>query len=121
MSPRSLLPVLGVTVALGGCFGSPTPFDRPWVDFGCSEPGVCRVRGTLSISESGAWPHGQLVLDNGKCLPVDLAREVVRNRQSWDGRRVAIRGRAVSRVLEGACADAALLLYAERVSLRPSL
>ena len=115
------MPALGVTVALGGCFGSPTPFDRPWVDFGCSEPGVCRVRGTLAINEGGAWPHGQLLLDNGQCLPVDLASAVVGDREAWDKRRVAIRGRAVSRVVEGVCADAALLLYAERVSLRPSL
>ena len=121
MNPRRFLPVFGVTLALGGCLGSPTPFDRPWVDFGCSEPGICRVRGTLAINEGGAWPHGQLALDDGQCLPVDLASEIVRNRQSWDGRRVAIRGRAVSRVVDGACADKALLLYAERVSLRRSL
>ena len=121
MKTGRLLPILGAALALAGCFGSSTPFDRPWVDFGCSEPGVCRVRGTLAINESEVWPHGRLMLDDGRCLPVDLASGVVRNRQAWDGRRVAIRGRAVSRVVEGRCADAALLLYAERVSLRPSL
>ncbi|MBB5745923.1 hypothetical protein [Brevundimonas variabilis] len=121
MKTGRLLPVLGAALAMAGCFGSPTPFDRPWVDFGCSEPGVCRVRGTLAINDGGVWPRGRLALDDGQCLPVDLSSEFVRNRQSWDGRLVAIRGRAVSRVVDGACADKALLLYAERVSLRPSL
>lgn len=119
MNSRAILLVAVASLTLGGCFGSTTPWDRPWVDFGCDAPGVCRVRGTLGIGETGVWPHGRLTLDDGRCLSLDLPSTVVRDRAAWDGRRVAVRGQAVERTVNGRCADESLLLYAERVSLRP--
>jgi hypothetical protein len=115
------VPVLAALapIMLGGCFGSPTPWDRPWVDFGCETPGVCRVRGTLLMSADGGWPHGRLVLDDGRCLWVDLPGKLAKDATAWNGRRVAVRGQSVARAIEGPCAAQGLLLYAERLSLRP--
>lgn len=112
---------IAATLLVGGCFGSPKPFDRPSVDFGCPEPGVCRIRGTLVGAEPGVWPQGRLVLDDGRCLAVDVPFKLARDVEAWNGRRVAVRGRAVARVVEGPCSGAGLLLYAERLTLRPDL
>ena len=116
-----LLAAMG-PLMLGGCVSPATPWDRLWdrpgVDFGCDAPGACRVRGRLEIGGTDAWPHGRLVLDDGRCLPVDLAGAVVQDREAWDGRRVAVRGRAVARVLDGPCGEPGMVLYAERVSVR---
>jgi len=92
------------------------------------------VRGQLKIYRGVPYSGGALTLDDGRCLPVALPPEILRDHRSWDDRRVAISGRALARSGEmvgiisaeyedrflpsGLCPAGPLVLYAERLSLK---
>ena len=117
--------MIAVAVGVAGCLGPQTRtgwLDRPWIDSGCDTAGWCRLRGELEMPRDGTSIRGRLKLDDGSCLPVELTGEFIRAAGAWDGRRVAVRGRAVSRpnVPGGDLADCPSdrVLYADRLSLK---
>jgi len=126
--------IIGMAAGLGGCVTEASWPDRQWLDAGCQTEGPCTVGGTLRVVRGVPDSGGVLTLDDGSCLPVALPEEVIRHHDRWNGRRVAIRGRAIPRGGEasgvisieygdrflptGLCSAGVLVLYADRLSLR---
>ena len=71
---------------------------------------------------AGTSTRGVLRLDDGGCLAVDLTGRFLRLAGDWDGRRVAVRGRAVPAAEFPSAAPSScpsdLVLYADRLSLK---
>ncbi|MBA4803313.1 MAG: hypothetical protein H2038_01535 [Brevundimonas sp.] len=114
-----------LAVGAAGCMGVQTRtgwLDRPWIDSGCDAAGWCRLRGRLEMPRIDGSTRGRLRLDDGSCLPVDLTGRFVRSAGHWDGRRVAVRGRAVPLAAVGAAevegCPSDRLLYVDRLSLK---
>jgi len=117
--------MIAVAAGIAGCTAPTTRpgwLDRPWIDSGCDAAGWCRLRGRLEMPRVDGSTRGRLRLDDGTCLPVDLTGRFVRAAGHWDGRWVAVRGRAVplaavgTAEVEGCSSDR--LLYVDRLSLK---